>query len=101
MDKGAYKASTLRNIEFTAPYMHDGRFETLEEVIDFYAHELIWTPYINPLMHHIVNGGNQLTPAEKVDLIAFLKALSDTSFLHNPKFGQPDRFPDEMLEKNE
>lgn len=101
MDKGAYKASTLRNIEFTAPYMHDGRFETLEEVIAFYAHGLVWTPYINPLMHHIVNGGNQLTPAEKVDLIAFLKTLSDTSFLHNPEFGQPDKFPDELLEENE
>lgn len=95
MDKGAYKASTLRNIEFTAPYMHDGRFETLEEVIDFYSHELVWTPYIDPLMHHIPNGGNQLTPVEKVDLLAFLKTLSDTTLLYNPKFGPPDGFPDD------
>jgi cytochrome c peroxidase len=94
VDKGAYKATTLRNIEYTAPYMHDGRFSTLEEVIDFYAHELIWTPYIDPLMHHIANGGNQLTPSEKDDLLAFLLSLSDTTFLTNPAFGKPDTFPE-------
>ncbi len=98
MDMGAYKASTLRNIEYTAPYMHDGRFGTLEQVVDFYAHELVWTPYINPLMHHIANGGNQLTPSEKNDLIAFLKTLSDTSFIQNPEFGPPEKFPDELKE---
>lgn len=95
MDKGAYKASTLRNIEYTAPYMHDGRFESLEEVVDFYAHELVWSPSINPLMHHISNGGNQLTHSEKEDLLAFLHALSDTSFIANPAFGPPEKFPDD------
>jgi cytochrome c peroxidase len=94
MDKGAYKATTLRNIEYTAPYMHDGRFSTLEEVIDFYAHELIWTPYIDPLMHHIANGGNQLTPSEKEDLLAFLLTLTDETFLTNPAFSKPEKFPD-------
>ena len=94
MDKGAFKATTLRNIEYTAPYMHDGRFSTLEEVIDFYAHELIWTPYIDPLMHHIANGGNQLTPSEKEDLLAFLLTLSDETFLTNPAFSKPEKFPD-------
>jgi cytochrome c peroxidase len=95
MDKGAYKASTLRNIEYTAPYMHDGRFESLEEVIDFYAHDLVWSPWINPLMHHISNGGNQLTVTEKEDLLAFIKTLSDTAFLTNPAFGPPEKFPDD------
>ncbi len=95
MDKGAYKASTLRNIEYTAPYMHDGRFGTLEEVVDFYAHSLVWSPYINPLMHHIATGGNQLTKQEKEDLLAFLRSLSDTSFLQNPEFGHPGHFPDD------
>jgi cytochrome c peroxidase len=93
MEKGAYKATTLRNIEFTAPFMHDGRFNTLVEVIDFYAHQLIWTPYIDPLMHHIATGGNQLTPIEKEQLKAFLLTLSDTSFLQNPEFGSPPEFP--------
>ena len=96
MDHGAYKAPTLRNIEFTAPYMHDGRFNTLDEVIDFYSDGLIWSPYIDPLMHHIATGGNQLLTSEKAELKAFLLTLSDTSFIHNSAFGKPDKFPDEQ-----
>lgn len=95
MDHGAYKATTLRNIEFTAPYMHDGRFNTLDEVIEFYSHHLVYSPYIDPLMHHIANGGTQLVPSEKADLKAFLLTLSDTSFINNPELGEPDKFPDE------
>ena len=96
MDRGAYKATTLRNIELTAPYMHDGRFETLDEVIDMYAHELVWTPYIDPLMHHIATGGNQLVPSEKSHLKAFLLTLTDTAFINNPAFGKPGKFPDDL-----
>jgi cytochrome c peroxidase len=93
MNKGAYKATTLRNIEFTAPYMHDGRFNSLDEVIDFYSDQLVWSPYIDPLMHHISTGGAQLTPAEKTDLKAFLYTLSDSAFINNPEFGSPEEFP--------
>lgn len=93
-DHGAYKATTLRNIELTGPYMHDGRFKTLEEVIDFYSQGIIWSPYIHPLMHHANNGGIQLTPNEKADLIAFIKTLRDDTFLTNPAFGAPDKLPD-------
>jgi len=57
---------------------------------------LIWTPYINPLMHHIATGGNQLLAAEKAELKAFLLTLSDTSFIHNRAYGEPDKFPDEQ-----
>jgi len=95
MDHGAYKATTLRNIIFTAPYMHDGRFSTLDEVIVFYSHNLVWTPYIDPLMHHIANGGTQLTLSEKEDLKAFILTLTDTTFINNPDFGKPEKFPDE------
>ena len=94
-DHGAYKATTLRNIEHTAPYMHDGRFNSLDEVIDFYSSALIWSPYIDPLMHHIATGGNMLTPTEKANLKAFLLTLSDTSFIINPDFSRPEKFPDE------
>ena len=73
--------------------MHDGRYETLDEVIDFYAHDLKWSPYIDPLMHHIRTGGNQLTPSEKADLKAFLLTLSDTSFIHKPDFARPPDLP--------
>jgi len=95
MDLGGYKATTLRNIEFTGPYMHDGRYSNLDEVIDFYSHGLIWSPYIDPLMHHIANGGTQLTPTEKENLKAFLLTLTDTVFINNPEFGKPNNFPDE------
>lgn len=95
MDKGAYKATTLRNIELTAPYMHDGRFATLEDVIEFYSHDLVNSPQIDPLMHHIANGGIQLTPPEKSDLMAFIKTLRDDEFLANPDFGPPGRLPGE------
>jgi cytochrome c peroxidase len=93
MDKGAYKATTLRNIEFTGPYMHDGRFETLDDVIEFYSHDLVNSPYIDPLMHHIADGGIQLTPQEKSDLMAFIKTLRDETFINNPDFGPPEKLP--------
>ncbi|MCF8368716.1 MAG: hypothetical protein K9G76_06710 [Bacteroidales bacterium] len=101
MDRGAYKATSLRNIEYTSPYMHDGRYTSLDEVIDMYAHNLHWSPWINPLMHHIATGGNQLMPSEKEDLKAFLYSLSDAGFIHNPAFGPPDKFPDEKYQYNE
>ncbi|MCK9203158.1 MAG: hypothetical protein M0P58_01830 [Bacteroidales bacterium] len=94
-DIGSYKAPTLRNIAYTAPYMHDGRYKTLDEVIDFYSSGLVWSPTISPLMHHVNDHGVQLTPVEKAELKAFLYALSDTSFIMNPNFTKPDKFPDE------
>jgi cytochrome c peroxidase len=93
-DIGAYKAPTLRNIELTSPYMHDGRFSTLEEVIDFYSQHLQQSPYVHPLMHHVQDGGIQLLPSEKADLIAFIKTLRDDTFLTDPAFSKPDQFPD-------
>jgi len=96
MDKGAYKATTLRNIEVQGPYMHDGRFATLEEVIEFYSHDLKQSPYINPLMHHINNGGVQLIPSEKQDLLNFIKTLRDDEFMSNPDFSRPEKFPDDQ-----
>lgn len=93
-DKGAYRAPTLRNIELTAPYMHDGRFATLEEVIDFYSHDVKPSPYVHPLMHHVNNGGVQLTPKKKQDLLAFIRTLRDDEFLINPEFSKPATFPD-------
>lgn len=92
-DIGAYKATTLRNIAVGGPYMHDARFKTLGEVIDFYAHGVKTSEYINPLMHHAANGGVQLTPAEKKSLVAFLQTLTDEEFLHNPVYGPPATLP--------
>jgi cytochrome c peroxidase len=94
-DIGAYKAPTLRNLIFTAPYMHDGRFTTIDEVIDFYSSGLVWSPSISPLMHHISSGGVQLTPAKKIDLKAFLLTLTDSAFVKNPMFSRPENMPDD------
>jgi cytochrome c peroxidase len=94
MDIGAYKAPTLRNLAFTAPYMHDGRFRTIDEVISFYSSGLVWSPSISPLMHHISTGGVQLTPIKKAHLKAFLLTLTDSSFVTNPVFRKPERLPE-------
>ena len=93
-DIGSYRAPTLRNIELTGPYMHDGRFATLEQVIDFYSHNLVWSPHISPLMHKVNEGGAQLTPSEKSDLKAFLLTLTDYSFLNNPAYSPPASLPE-------
>ena len=93
MAKGAYKAPSLRNIELTAPYMHDGRFKTLGEVIDFYSEGLVYSPYVDPLMHYIISGGTRLTPSEKANLKAFLLSLTDEEFIKNPALSKPDTMP--------
>ncbi|MDR2980489.1 MAG: c-type cytochrome, partial [Bacteroidales bacterium] len=80
-DIGAYRAPTLRNIEVTAPYMHDGRFKTLDEVLEFYNTGLNNSPHISPLMHKINQGGALLAPSQLEDLKAFLLTLTDEEFI--------------------
>lgn len=94
-DIGAYKAPTLRNLVFTAPYMHDGRFQTLDEVLDFYNSALVRSPTVSPLMHHLNQGGVHLSPQDKLSLKAFLLSLTDSSFIVNPAFMKPLKMPDE------
>ncbi|MEO1030774.1 MAG: cytochrome c peroxidase [Bacteroidota bacterium] len=85
-DNGKFRSPSLRNLAYTAPYMHDGRFATLDEVIDHYSEGLQDSPTIDPLMKQIDQGGVQLTAQEKADLKAFLLTLSDPSFINNPEF---------------
>lgn len=87
-DIAKFKTPTLRNIEFTAPYMHDGRFQTLEEVIEHYNMGGHPSPTIDPLMKASGIGRNW-TAQEKEDLLNFLKTLSDPAFLTNPAFQDP------------
>lgn len=89
-DKGKFRTPTLRNIEMTAPYMHDSRFFTLEQVIEHYSHHIVQSATIDPLMELVGNGGAQLTQQDKEDLIAFLKTFTDQEFLTNPDFSNPD-----------
>ncbi len=90
LDFGKFKTPSLRNLAFTAPYMHDGRFETLDEVINHYSEGLVYSETIDPLMKFVSDGGIHLTPQEKSDLKAFLLSLSDNQFTTNPAFQNPN-----------
>ncbi|GIV42473.1 MAG: cytochrome-c peroxidase [Vicingaceae bacterium] len=85
-DMGKFKTPSLRNLAYTAPYMHDGRFKTLDEVINHYSEGLKWSPTIDPLMKKVDQGGVQLTPQDKAALKAFLLTLSDPDFINNPEY---------------
>jgi cytochrome c peroxidase len=96
LDKGRFKPPSLRNIGVTAPYMHDGSIETLEEVLDHYArggHTIESGPNAgdgkdNPNKSALLNGFS-VTEQEKQDIIAFLHALTDDDLLNNPAYGDP------------
>jgi cytochrome c peroxidase len=91
-DKGKFKVPTLRNIELTAPYMHDGRFATLDDVVDHYDQGGVPSSTVDPLMKHTsgsANPGLNLTAQDKIDLINFLHTLTDTDFINNPDFSHP------------
>lgn len=88
-DYGRFKIPTLRNLAFTAPYMHDGRFATLDEVIDFYNAGPKLSPTLEPIMIEKAEKrmelfgrwGLGLTAQEKQDLKAFLLTLTDTTYI--------------------
>jgi cytochrome c peroxidase len=85
-DVGRFKSPSLRNVERTVPYMHDGRLDTLEKVIDHYSKEVKPHPNLHPrLRRRPLN----FTESEKAALIAFLKTLTDQKFLTDPKFSDP------------
>ncbi len=86
-DNGKFRAPTLRNIALTAPYMHDGRFQTLEEVIDHYNEGIHYIDNVDPLL--LQPNGLGLSEQNKKDLLAFLHTLTDTSFVNNPAFQSP------------
>ncbi|MDD2452174.1 MAG: di-heme enzyme [Sulfurovum sp.] len=95
-DKGRFKAPSLRNIELTAPYMHDGSMATLEEVIELHSNGgrvITEGPYAgdgtqNPYSSDFIVPKN-FTEQEKEDLVAFLRSLTDTEFVTNPKISDP------------
>ena len=89
LDNGKFKVPTLRNISYSAPYMHDGRFSTLDEVIDHYSHGIQQSATIDPLMELSSQGGVQLDAFEKNLLKQFLLTLNDETFINNPDFKEP------------
>ena len=88
-DQGKFKVPSLRNIELTAPYMHDGRFNTLDEVIEHYSSGIHVSSTIDPLIEFANQGGVQLDAQEKFLLKKFLLTLTDTVFINNPNFEDP------------
>jgi cytochrome c peroxidase len=87
-DNGKFLTPTLRNIALTAPYMHDGRFQTLEEVVEHYNSGGKASATVDPLMKHVGTGLN-LNTQEKADLVAFLKTMTDSSFINDERFKSP------------
>lgn len=82
LDMGKFSTPTLRNIEFTAPYMHDGRFATLEDVVEFYNSGVKHSETLDPIMTKPgKETGLHLNDYEKQCLVEFLKTFSDTAFL--------------------
>jgi len=79
-DRGKFKTPSLRNVALTAPYMHDGRFTTLEEVVEHYSSGVRRSATLDPNLAKHPEAGIQLTVQEKADLVAFLKTLTDESF---------------------
>jgi cytochrome c peroxidase len=89
-DRGKFKVPTLRNIALTAPYMHDGRFQTLDEVIEHYSTGIHISPTIDPLIEFASQGGVQLSSDEKKKLKAFLLTLTDYEFIKDKRFSNPN-----------
>jgi cytochrome c peroxidase len=91
VDNNQFKPSSLRNIAATAPYMHDGRFATLEEVVEFYDHGITATPNLHPLLRN--QDGTplrlQLSVEDRAALVAFLRTLSDDSLASDERFADP------------
>ena len=88
-DRGKFKIQTLRNIEVTAPYMFDGRYNTLDEVIEFYQDHVVLSDNVDVNIVEMTQDTLVLTAQDKQDLKAFLLTLTDQEFLSNPDFASP------------
>ncbi|MDP4587529.1 MAG: hypothetical protein NWS86_05055 [Flavobacteriales bacterium] len=88
---GRFKTSTLRNIEHTAPYMHDGRFATLEEAVEHYNSGIQAHPTLSPALLDVDGNPVQrnLSDSDKTALVAFLKTLTDHSVVSEEKWSDP------------
>jgi cytochrome c peroxidase len=87
-DIGKFKVPSLRNVEYTAPYMHNGKLERLENVLDFYTTGLHDSPTLDPLLKQNGKLGFDLSNQEKAAIIAFLRTLSDEQYMSDRKFSE-------------
>lgn len=84
-DRARFKVPSLRNVAVSGPYMHDGRFDTLAQVLRHYASGIQDSPALDPALR----GGLSLTPAQQEALVAFLGTLTDDAFLQDARFAEP------------
>jgi cytochrome c peroxidase len=88
-DRAKFKVPTLRNIALTPPYMHDGRLNTLEAVVDHYNEGIVASSTLNPALENTRATGLFLTPQDKADLVSFLKTLTDTDMMTDSRYSTP------------
>ena len=88
-DKAKFKVTSLRNIELTAPYMHDGRFSTLEQVVDHYNAGIKASATLDPALEQTRAKGLFLNAQDKIDLVNFLKTLTDNTLITNKEYSDP------------
>lgn len=81
-----FKTPSLRNVAITQPYMHDGRYATLEECLDHYTGNIKNLTNLDPLLQ----GGIELSPQDKQDIISFLHTLTDFEFIKDKRFADPN-----------
>ena len=92
-DNGKFKIPSLRNLSFTAPYMHDGRFKTLDEVLDFYSEHVHDGVNTDSKMSFANRGGAHLSKEQKRKVIAFLLTLNDSVFIKDSRHATPFKLP--------
>jgi cytochrome c peroxidase len=92
-EMGLFKVPFLRNVALTAPYMHDGRFATLEAVVEHYNSGIQMHPNLHPLLTQPLNPNQprrlNLSQQEKAALVAFLHTLTDEQFTQETRFSDP------------
>jgi len=81
-DMYTFKMPTLRNLKYTAPYMHDGRFKTLDQVLDHYTSGIFVSPTLDPLLQN----GISLSTQERADMLSFLNTLNDEVLVRDQRF---------------
>jgi cytochrome c peroxidase len=84
---GEFKVPSLRNVEVRDGYMHDGRFDTLAEVVQFYSNGIQNNPFLDEALNP--SSGNLFNPTERAALVAFLRTLTDNTFLTSSLFSNP------------
>lgn len=83
-----FKVPSLRNVELTAPYMHDGRFGTLDAVLNHYSNAVVNSATLDPILNQNGTLGIPLSAAEKAQIIAFLKTLTDYQYITDTRFSE-------------